>query len=85
MVTVNAPKRKHLENEAKMHFSWTLAVLGALGTFKLPSKDFGEIIFLSPNHLLMDHDSLKLFTCTILFIKFRVKFNKYVLLTVNYY
>jgi hypothetical protein len=32
---VNAPKRKHLENEAKMHFAWTSAVLAVLGTFKL--------------------------------------------------
>ena len=30
MVTVNVPKRKHLENEAKMHFAWTSAVLSTL-------------------------------------------------------
>ena len=48
MVTVNAPKREHLENEAKMHFAWTSAVLGTLGTFKLPFERLGEIIFLSP-------------------------------------
>ena len=48
MVTVNAPKHKHLENEAKMHFACTSAVLGALGTFKLPFGRLDEIIFLSP-------------------------------------
>ena len=53
MVTVNAPKRKHLENDAKMHFAWTSAVLGALGTFKLPFRRLDEIIFLSPYTYLM--------------------------------
>ena len=48
MVTVNTRKRKHLENEAKMHFACTSAVLGALGIFKLPFGRLDEIIFLSP-------------------------------------
>jgi hypothetical protein len=48
MVTVNPPKRKHLENEVKMHFAWPSAVLGGLGTFKLPFERLGENIFLSP-------------------------------------
>ena len=38
MVTVNAPKCKCLENEVKMHFACTLAVLAMLGTFKLHLK-----------------------------------------------
>ena len=77
MATVNYPKHKHLENEAKMNFAWTSAVLGALGTFKLPFGRLDEIIFLSP---YLPHDSLTLFTS--LFIKFHVQ-NKleYVLLT----
>jgi hypothetical protein len=48
MVTVNPPKRKHLENEVKMHFAWTSAVLGALGTFKLPFERLKLYFFLSP-------------------------------------
>ena len=42
MVTVNAPKRKCLENEVKMHFACTLAVLAMLGTFKLHLKGLGN-------------------------------------------
>ena len=38
MVTVNALKSKYLENEAKMHFTFTSAVLAVLGTFKLHLK-----------------------------------------------
>ena len=38
MVTVNAPKRKYLENEAKMHFACTSAVLAGLGTFTAVCK-----------------------------------------------
>jgi hypothetical protein len=34
---MNPPKLKSNENEAKMHFTWSPAVLG---TFKLPLKDF---------------------------------------------
>ena len=55
MVTVNTPKPKYLENEAKMHFAWTSAVLGALGTFKLPFGRLDENIFLSPYTYLMTH------------------------------
>jgi hypothetical protein len=35
---------KSNKNEARMHFTWSLAVLS---TFKLPSKELGEIIFMS--------------------------------------
>ena len=36
MATVKPPKHKYLENEAKMHFTCTSAVLAGLGTFKPP-------------------------------------------------
>ena len=35
MVTVNAPFRKHLENDNKMHFPWCPAAPAVLGTSKL--------------------------------------------------
>jgi hypothetical protein len=35
MVTVKPPESKSNENEAKMHFTFTSAVLAVLGTFKL--------------------------------------------------
>jgi hypothetical protein len=41
---VKPPETKSNENEAKMHFTWSLAVLG---TFKLPLKGLGEIISMS--------------------------------------
>ena len=42
MVTVNTLKRKYLENEAKMHFTCTSAMLAVLGTFKLLLKGLNE-------------------------------------------
>ena len=44
MFTVKHPETKTNKNEARMHFTWSLAVLG---TFKLPLKGLGEIIFMS--------------------------------------
>ena len=38
MVTVNAPKRKHLENGTKMHFTWTSAVLASAWHFQTPPQ-----------------------------------------------
>ena len=38
MFTVNPPEVKSNENEAIMHFTWSLAVLS---TFKLPLKGLG--------------------------------------------
>ena len=48
MATVKPLKCKCLENEAKMHFTCTMAVLAGLGTFKPPppSKDFDSFFFL---------------------------------------
>ena len=42
------PKKcKYFENEAKMHFTSSLAVLASTSTFKLPLKELSEIIFSS--------------------------------------
>jgi hypothetical protein len=38
-VTVNAPKRKYLENEAKMHLTWTSAVLASARHFQTPPHE----------------------------------------------
>jgi hypothetical protein len=44
MFTVNPPEMKSNENDAKMHFTWSPAVLG---TYKLPLKGLREIIIVS--------------------------------------
>ena len=44
---MNTLKHKYFENEAKMHFTLSLAVLARTGTFKLPLKGLSKIIFLS--------------------------------------
>ena len=44
---MNTPKRKYFENEAKMHFTSSSAVLASTCTFKLPLKGLGGIIFSS--------------------------------------
>jgi hypothetical protein len=41
MFTVNPPEMKSNENEGKMHFTWSPAVLS---TYKLPLKGLCEII-----------------------------------------
>ena len=38
MATVNALKHKHLENEAKMHFTWSLAVLASAQHIQTPPQ-----------------------------------------------
>jgi hypothetical protein len=38
MVTVNTPKRKHLKNGTKMHFTWTSAVLASARHFQTPPQ-----------------------------------------------
>jgi hypothetical protein len=49
MVTVNAPFHKHLENEAKMHFTCTSAVLALPGKCSAhsnsPLKDLVKLYF----------------------------------------
>ena len=44
---MNTPKRKYFENEAKMHFTSSLAALASTCTFKLPLKGLSEINFSS--------------------------------------
>jgi hypothetical protein len=44
MATVNTPESKNNKNEAKMHFTWSSAVLAS---FKLPLKRLSEIIFMN--------------------------------------
>jgi hypothetical protein len=44
MFTVKPPESKSNKNEARMHFTWSLAVLG---TFKLLIKGLCEIIIVS--------------------------------------
>jgi hypothetical protein len=47
MATVNTLESKNNKNEAKMHFTWSSALLAALGTFKLHLKGLGENFFMS--------------------------------------
>ena len=42
MFTVTSPEGKSNKNEARMHFTWSLAVLG---TFKLPIKGLSDIYY----------------------------------------
>jgi hypothetical protein len=44
MFTVKPLESKSNKNEARMHFTWSLAVLS---TFKLPLKGLGENIFMT--------------------------------------
>ena len=44
---MNTLKHKYFENEAKMHFTSSSAVLASTSTFKLPLKGLSEIIFLN--------------------------------------
>jgi len=58
MATMNTLESENNKNEAKMHFTCSLALLAALSTFKLPLKGLHEIsialiigilsLFLSP-------------------------------------
>ena len=45
MATVKPLKRKCLENEAKMHFTCTMAVLAGLSTFKPPPQRTLTVFF----------------------------------------
>jgi hypothetical protein len=38
MATVNAPKQKHFKNEAKVHFTWSSAVLASAQHIQTPPQ-----------------------------------------------
>jgi len=60
MATVNTLESKNNKNEAKMHFTCSLALLAASGTFKLPLKGLSEKNFTSLSLKWVPHHSLRL-------------------------